>query len=49
LNRTPSWAGIESTLSPVIKTVQSFQLAENEMYDEYVYVKKFVTWEKVSQ
>jgi hypothetical protein len=49
LNRTPSWADIESTSTPVIKTILSVQLAENEMYDECVYVKQFVTGEKVSE
>jgi hypothetical protein len=40
---------MERTSSLVIKTVPSVQLAENEMYDEYVYVKQFVTRGKVSQ
>jgi hypothetical protein len=31
----------------VVKTVPSVQLAENEMYDEYVYMKQFGTGEKV--
>jgi hypothetical protein len=49
LNRTPSWAATERTLSLVIKTVQSVQLAENEMCAEYVCMKQFVTGEKVSE
>jgi hypothetical protein len=43
LSRTSSWADFERTPPLVIKTVQSVQVIENEIYDEYVYVKPFVT------
>jgi hypothetical protein len=33
----------------VIKTVPSVQLAESEMYDEYVYVKQYASAERVSE
>jgi hypothetical protein len=49
LNRTPSCAATERTLSLVINIVPSVQLAENEVCDEYVYMKQFVTGEKVSE
>jgi hypothetical protein len=48
LNRTLSWADIEKTSSLVIKTVLSIQLAGSEMYYDYVYVKQFVTGERVA-
>jgi hypothetical protein len=39
----------ERISSLVIKIVPSVQLAENEIYVEYVYVKHFLTQEKVSE
>jgi hypothetical protein len=49
LNRSSSWSDIERTSSLVVKTVQSVQLAKNEMYDEYVYVKQYVTGGTISE
>lgn len=49
LDRTPLWTDIEKSLSFVTKTVSSIQFVENEMYNEYVYMKQFVTKKKISE
>lgn len=49
LNRTPNWEDIEKSSSLVSQTVPSVDFPENEMYDEYVYMKQFVTSQKISE
>jgi hypothetical protein len=49
LNRSSSWSDVERTSSLVVETVQSVQLAKSEMYNEYVYVKQYLTRGTISE